>query len=243
MLLDVCQNKEKIDLSYNMKVIRYYRVFQLYCCRRILIFLTVSIITDILYAQEIWTKDDSVKLSQILSNETPIYIDSALKRELEHLFIGNPIKDNGNFWNDFISLDIKSNDSFAKRCKIISYNIIDYKPQRGKLFNTKNEYLKVNKFTINGHVNVDNSYISIQRNANLSFFFHNKLHFDISGGYILDKLHSAVLPVNPIPYIATVGFSYKIKKNMAIQSQANYQYNIIQKKWEWFWNFKYVIIF
>lgn len=42
-------------------------------------------------------KDDSVKLSQILSNETPIYIDSALKRELEHLFIGNPIKDNGNF--------------------------------------------------------------------------------------------------------------------------------------------------
>lgn len=84
-----------------MKVIRYYRVFQLYCCRRILIFLTVSIITDILYAQEIWTKDDSVKLSQILSNETPIYIDSALKRELEHLFIGNPIKDNGNFWNDF----------------------------------------------------------------------------------------------------------------------------------------------
>lgn len=69
-----------------MKVIRYYRVFQLYCCRRILIFLTVSIITDILYAQEIWTKDDSVKLSQILSNETPIYIDSALKKGIRTSF-------------------------------------------------------------------------------------------------------------------------------------------------------------
>ena len=30
------------------------------------------------------------------------------------------------------------------------------------------------------------------------------------------------------------GFSYEIGKHAIIKSQTNYQYNIIQKKWEWF---------
>lgn len=29
-------------------------------------------------------------------------------------------------------------------------------------------------------------------------------------------------------------FSYKIRKHTIIKSQTNYQYNIIQKRWEWF---------
>ena len=77
----------------------------------------------------------------------------------------------------------------------------------------------------------------------LTFPLDRKLHFNISGSYALDKSHSPILPINPTPYSWGAGFSYDIGKDIAIGSQANYQYNIIQKKWEWFWVLKISIIF
>lgn len=55
-----------------------------------------------------------------------------------------------------------------------------------------------------------------------------------SGSYTLDKKRSVILPATSIPYKVGAGFSYEIGKHAIIKSQTNYQYNIIQKKWEWF---------
>ena len=43
-----------------------------------------------------------------------------------------------------------------------------------------------------------------------------------------------ILTATSIPYKVGAGFSYEIGKHAIIKSQTNYQYNIIQKKWEWF---------
>ena len=51
---------------------------------------------------------------------------------------------------------------------------------------------------------------------------------------LLDKKRSVILPATSIPYQIGAGFSYEIGKHAIIKSQTNYQYNIIQKKWEWF---------
>jgi hypothetical protein len=45
-----------------------------------------------------------------------------------------------------------------------------------------------------------------------------------------------ILPATSIPYKVGAGFSYEIGKHAIIKSQTNYQYNIIQKKWEWFFS-------
>ena len=70
-----------------------------------------------------------------------------------------------------------------------------------------------------------------------------KLYFNIYGNYTLDKNRSVVLPTTSIPYEVGTGFSYNISKHITIKSQTNYQYNLIQKKWEWFFGAGITFIF
>lgn len=57
---------------------------------------------------------------------------------------------------------------------------------------------------------------------------------NIIGNYSLDKKRSVILPATSIPYKVGAGSSYEIGKYAIIKTQTNYQYNIIQKRWEWF---------
>ena len=175
-----------------------------------------------------------------MNNETPIYIDDDLKKELENSFIGSQVKENSSSWNDFI-LDIKPGDYFVQKYHNINLNDILYKSTSGNFFNLNNEYLKLKKFTIDSHIDVP--FIYIQRNTDLVFPLNRNLRFNISGSYTIDKSHNPILPINPIPYSMGAGFSYNIGKKIVIGSQANYRFNIIQKRWEWFWNLKISIIF
>ena len=138
-------------------------------------------------------------MSKILNDETPIYIDDALKKELENSFIGSPIKENSSSWNDFI-LDIKPDDYFVQKHHTINLNDIFYKSTSGKFFNLNNEYLKLKKFTIDSHIDVDVPFIYIQRNTNLVFPLNRNLHLNISGSYTIDKSHNPILPITPTPY-------------------------------------------
>lgn len=243
MILRTFQNKETTDLSYDMKIIHCYCTFQIHRFRKIIILITFSFIADILCGQEVWTTEDSIKLSKILNGETPVYIDDDLKKELENSFIGNQIKENSSSsWNDFI-LDIKPDDYFVRKYHTINLNDIFYKSTSSKFFNLNNEYLKLKKFTIDSHIDVDVPFIYIQRNTNLVFPLNRNLHFNISGSYTIDKSHSPILPITPTPYSMGAGFSYNIGKNITIGPQANYQFNIIQKRWEWFWGLKMSITF
>src|SRR5699024_1863718 len=161
------------------------------------------------------------KLSKILNSETPISINSDFKRELEKSSIGEPIRESYGSWNDFI-LDVKTYDFDISKYQSINMCHIFNKPTSVKFFNLNNEYLKHNKFTIDGRIDVDNPLIYLQRNTKLTFPLDRKLHFNISGSYALDKSHSPILPINPTPYSWGAGFSYDIGKDIAIGSQANY---------------------
>lgn len=240
MIVRIFENKETMNLSYDKKIIQCYCAFKTHLFGKIIVFIVFSFFADILSAQEVWTKEDSVKLSKILNDETPIYIDDDLKKELENSFIGSQVKENSSSWNDFI-LDIKPGDYFVQKYHTINLNDILYKSTSGKFFNLNNEYLKLKKFTIDSHIDVP--FIYIQRNTDLVFPLNRNLRFNISGSYTIDKSHNPILPINPIPYSMGAGFSYNIGKKIVIGSQVNYRFNIIQKRWEWFWNLKISIIF
>lgn len=80
MIVRIFENKETMNLSYDKKIIQCYCAFKTHLFGKIIVFIVFSFFVDILSAQEVWTKEDSVKLSKILNNETPIYIDDDLKK-------------------------------------------------------------------------------------------------------------------------------------------------------------------
>lgn len=242
MIARIFENKETTNLSYDNKIIQCYCAFKTHLFEKIIVFVVFSFFADILSAQEVWTKEDSIKLSKILNDETPIYIDDALKKELENSFIGTPIKENSSSWNDFI-LDIKPDDYFVRKHHIINLNDIFYKSTSGKFFNLNNEYLKLKKFTIDSYIDVDVPFIYIQRNTNFAFPLNRNLHFNISGSYTIDRIQNQILPINPAPYTLGVGLSFKLRNNIEIGPQISYQYNMIQKRWEWISGIKCTIFF
>lgn len=96
---------------------------------------------------------------------------------------------------------------------------------------------------INSRTDKNLPFINVQQNTNIAIPFNNRLNFNLYGDYTQYKMNSAIIPPTAIPYIIGGGFSYRVGKNMVIGTQTNYQYNIIQKKWEWFCGLKFTINF
>lgn len=66
----------------------------------------------------------------------------------------------------------------------------------------------------------------------------NHIGFVTSGIFRLTRIDTNgnewIVGCSFISYKVGAGFSYEIGKYAIIKSQTNYQYNIIQKRWEWF---------
>jgi hypothetical protein len=190
-----------------------------------------------------WTKNDSVRLSKMLDGEIPIHINDAFKKELEQSFTGSPMKNNSNKFNSFI-LGVKDENSLIKYPQSGFRNLhIQYHLLLDSAYNKKSECMAIRKFRISSTIYTDNPNIKLQRSTNLSIPMGEKLYFNIYGNYTLDKNRSVVLPTTSIPYEVGTGFSYNISKHITIKSQTNYQYNLIQKKWEWFFGAGITFIF
>lgn len=194
----------------------------------------LNLIPCFVFAQEGWTTKDSIKLSKMLEGEIPIHINEASIKELEQSLTGSPIGNNCNRLNDFI-LGIKPQNELKEYLHFNKSNqYIQYHLSSDSFYGRKIEYMNFKEIGISSKVNTENPFVSISRNTNISIPLSNKLHFNIYGNYTLDKKHSVILPVTSIPYEVGAGFSYKMGKHTVIKSQTNYQYNLIQKKWEWF---------
>lgn len=194
----------------------------------------LNLIPCFVFAQEGWTTNDSIKLSKMLEGEIPIHINDASIKELEQSLTGSPIETNRNRLNDFI-LGIKPKNELKKYLHFNKSNqYIQYHLSSDRFYGKKIEYMNFKEIGISSKVYTENPFVSISRNTNISIPLSNKLHFNIYGNYTLDKKHSVILPVTSIPYEVGAGFSYKIGKHTVIKSQTHYQYNLIQKKWEWF---------
>lgn len=210
---------------------------------KVLTILILNIIPCLAFAQGGWTAKDSIKLSKILDGEIPIHINDAFKKELEQSLIGSPIRNNSNKFNDFI-LGIKHENSLIKYPQSDFRNLhIQYHLLSDSAYKKKSECMAIKKFRISSTIYTDYPNINLQRSTNLSIPVGEKLHFNVYGNYTLDKNRSVVLPATSIPYEVGAGFSYNISMHITIKSQTNYQYNLIQKKWEWFFGTGITFIF
>lgn len=242
MRTETYKGTSKMNKYYSVNIIHIFCEFKLYLHNGLVVFIAFYFFSNLLCAQTVWTTEDSVQLSKILKSERPIIINSDLKRELERSFNCEPVKENCSSWNDFI-LDIKSYDLVIPKYQPINMEHIFKKHTTSKFFNLKNEYFKYNQFIIGSNIDVDNSLKYLQRNTKLTFPLSSKLHFNTFGSYPLDKSHSPILPVNPSLYALGVGVSFSLRKNIVLSPQMGYQYNIIQKRWEWQWGIKCTILF
>ena len=97
----------KTERYYDMNIIHFFCEFKLFLHNDFVIFIAFCFFSNLLCAQTVWTKEDSIHLSKILESEKPIIINSDLKNELERSFNCELIKEDRSSWNDFI-LGIKS---------------------------------------------------------------------------------------------------------------------------------------
>lgn len=203
---------------------------------KILTAFILNFIPCLVFAQEGWTAKDSIKLSKMLDGENPIHINNAFRNELEQSLTGYTIRSSSNKLNDFI-LSVKPKSDLMEYPKLNKQNLyIQYNLLQDSLYYyKKNECIKIKEFRIcSSNTYMENPYISVERNTNISIPIDKKLHFNIYGNYTLDKKRSVVLPATSIPYEVGAGLSYNISKHLTIKSQTNYQYNLIHRKWEWF---------
>ena len=182
-------------------------------------------------AQNGWSPNDSVRLAKMLNGEIPIHIDDAFKRELEQSIIGHSPKNDNRFRDDF-RLDIDLKEDFPNAANIGCATTFHGKLNHNN--NLLNGNPKSKSLMINNRTDKNLPFINVQQNTNMTIPLNKKLHFSVYGSYTLDKTRSVILPATSIPYKVGAGFSYEIGKNTRIKSQTDYQYNIIQKRWEWF---------
>lgn len=232
----------KTERYYDMNIIHFFCEFKLFLHNDFVIFIAFCFFSNLLCAQTVWTKEDSIHLSKILESEKPIIINSDLKNELERSFNCELIKEDRSSWNDFI-LGIKSYDLVMSKFQTINMEHIFKEHITIKLFNLKSEYLKYNKFTIDSNIDSDSYTKYLQRNTQLSYPLNGKLQFNMSGSYTIDRLQNPILPTNSAPYTIGVGLSFKLKNNIVVGPQMSYQYNIIQKRWELMGGIKCTILF
>lgn len=191
--------------------------------------------------QNEWTANDSVRLAKMLNGEIPIHIDDAFKRELEQSIIGHSIKDDNRHWNDF-RLDIDSKEIFPNVANIGYGTAFHNKFNHNN--NLLNGNLKCKSLMINSRTDKNLPFINVQQNTNIAIPLNSKLNFNLYGNYTqynINRRNSVVIPPTAIPCAVGGGFSYSAGKNMVIATQTNYQYNIIQKNWEWFCGLKFAI--
>ncbi|WP_289293511.1 hypothetical protein [Bacteroides sp. 41_26] len=210
---------------------------------KVLTALILNIIPFLAFAQEGWSAKDSIKLSKMLDGEIPIHINDAFIKELEQSLISYPMGNNSIKFNDFI-LGVKHENSLIKYTQSDFRNLyIQYHLLSDSAYKKKSECMAIKKFRISSTIYTDCPNINLQRSTNLSIPVREKLYFNIYGNYTLDKSRNVVLPATSIPYEVGAGFSYNISKHITIKSQTNYQYNLIQKKWEWFFGAGITFIF
>lgn len=211
-----------------------------------LIFVVTPFISLSTFAQEEWTRNDSLRLSKIMNNEIPITINDAFKKELEETFTRPLMKKDRTteHWMDFI-LDIKPDNGLMKNYKQIKPTILfQNNPLTNKgLFGKRREYMKIGNIKINSLIDTESPFTDIKRSSNLSIPLNRKFNLNMYGNYTFDKRGDVGIPSTPTPLVFGAGLSYKIGKNAVIESQTNYQYNIIYKKWEWFLGLQFSITF
>lgn len=172
-----------------------------------------------IYAQEHWGKEDSIKLSKMLNGEIPIHINEKFKIELEKSLLGYPQIEDNDEWKKYIN--------FKHPLTEFLLSPINNDLLTNRFLRKYNRRMNNNLFFINNRI------INISQYSNMSIPLAKRIHFNAYGVNELSEKYTAY-PISLFPHEFGAGFSYDINHRLRIGTQSNYQYNSIQKKWEWF---------
>ena len=184
-------------------------------------------------ASEEWTKEDSLPLSSFIGEDKPIQINPAARHELEQLFEQSmlPVQSDDS-WKKFIKYTVpKVHIRPFKRMYLPAFSMSKTMLSGKELL--KNESLREGRFHLQSRWNADPLKGTAQRTTHLDISLTRRLKFFVGGGYGVSQKHSPILPTFVSPYQLDAGFSYHINKSLQLKSGCTYQYNVIQKRWEW----------
>lgn len=185
-----------------------------------------------LQGQTVWTRNDSLKLKEMLDGETDILINPAVKQEIDLLFSApthvhnNPILP----IEELLPRPMNLLEKYPMpKFRLNNTHIYYQSPFLNRYF------LNSKRFSISATSERKRGKILLEQKTDLKFDITEKLGYHIYGGYSISRSKSPILPgsVNPL-YIGS-GFSYSINERVQIKTGINRQFNVITKRWEWLW--------
>lgn len=197
----------------------------------LLVFLS-SCFSLTLQGQTVWTRNDSLKLKEMLDGETDILINPVVKQEIDLLFSAPTHVHN----NPILPIE----ELLPKPMRFLNkYQIPKFRLNNAHIYypsaRLNRYFLNSKRFSISATSGHKRANILLEQKTNLKFYITEKLGYHIYGGYSLSRSKSPILPgaVNPL-YIGS-GFSYSINERVQVKTGINRQFNVITKRWEWAW--------
>ena len=173
-----------------------------------------------------WSKQDSLRLQQMLESDQEIKINRKLIEKVEQKMYSR---------KPFVDFDptlptLKSSTIFSKP-SIHPYKMFQ-KP--GSTFLPTYSWLRINKNLI---LHSKSDFAENSNHFHIQSLKENKLSSrwsrDIYGSQNLDTRRSRGLPSEVEPTKLGSNVVFKINKNWKIKTGMQYQYNAIRKRWEW----------
>lgn len=190
-----------------------------------LMILCLSLLPLSVAGQE-WSKQDSLRLQQILNSEQEIKINRKLIENTEQ-----NIYPKKSFMDLDLTLPIIKNSAIFSKPSINTYNIF-YKPV--STFLPTYSLMRINKnLILHSKSNFAESPNNFHIQTLVEYKFSKKWSLNIYGTQNLDTRKHRGLPSEVEPTQLGSNIILKINKNWKIKTGMQYQYNALRKRWEW----------
>lgn len=190
-----------------------------------LMILCLSLLPLSVAGQE-WSKQDSLRLQQILNSEQEIKINRQLIENTEQNIY--PQKSFMDF--DLTLPTIKKSAIFSKP-SINTYNILH---KSASTFLPTYSLMRINKnLILHSKSNFAKSPSHFHIQTLIEYKFSKKWSLNIYGSQNLDTRRYRGLPSEVEPTQLGSNVVLKINKNWKIKTGMQYQYNALRKRWEW----------
>lgn len=183
--------------------------------------------------QTTWTKQDSIKLKEILDGTTDISINPTVKQEIDLLF-STPAQ--------IHSIPILPVEELLPKPENLRqiYAIPGFRLDNTRIYyNTqrRNKYiLNTQRFSISATTEYGKrARVLLQQKTDFKFDVTQKLGYHVYAGYSRSSGKSAILPGTVSPLYLGSGFSYDINRQVQVKTGVRRQFNIIHRRWEWVW--------
>lgn len=174
-----------------------------------------------------WSKQDSLRLKQILESDQEVIIDKGFVDQVEQ----GISKGNKPFMDFDPTLPTTKSTTLFPKFTFHAHNIIR---QSSSILLPNYSLFKINKkFTLHSRSNFARSsdYFHIQ--STMEYNFSKRWSLNMYGTQNLDMRKYRGLPSEIEPTQLGSNVVYKVNKYWSIKTGVQFQHNTIRKKWEW----------